>query len=261
MTDETAQLGPLGKVWQQIEKQTKTHPLMWLVTLFSVGLAIWSYLYPRRETPDVMYYVDPDKTELVKQGTLSDLSVSFKGAPITGDVTAVQMAIWNAGMRAVHASEIMDTVFIQANVPVQILQAKTTVVTRKEIGFEIEPSRANSGALSLNWKILEKGDGAIIQIVYAGGPGVRFSLNGSFEGQRQIREIVDPKIDYLEHWWLRNALWLICPAGIALAAAAAFLLNRWKNPLTFMLIVAAEGCIAAIAIRIFFHFRYPLLFQ
>ena len=60
--------------------------------------------------------------------------------------------------------------------------------SRKLIGLEVDESKAQHGKIGLTWKILEKYDGATIQLIYASNDDQRIIVKGVIEGQQSINE-------------------------------------------------------------------------
>jgi hypothetical protein len=66
-----------------------------------------------------------------------------------------------------------------------ILEAKIRKISRPLVGFTIETSTLNQGKVKVSWRILEKGDGVVIQLIYAGDQNVAFQTTGSVVGQNE----------------------------------------------------------------------------
>ena len=49
---------------------------------------------------------------MVRAGEASDLSISHNGKKISGNVSAAQMAIWNAGKRPIRENDILSPIVI-----------------------------------------------------------------------------------------------------------------------------------------------------
>jgi hypothetical protein len=69
---------------------------------------VYSYLKNTRE-PDISYLVNPFRVAVVQSGITSNLSVVYKGVPVTHNVTAMSVQIWNAGRAAVHTESILQS--------------------------------------------------------------------------------------------------------------------------------------------------------
>jgi hypothetical protein len=160
------------------------------ITGFFIGtigiiLAIYFY-YSGIKEPKILFLVHPVRTPIVQAGRLSDLSVSFRGKPVNGDLTAVQFAIWNSGRAPVRHEDILKPIVLIAN-NCPIYEASIRNVSRDIVGFQLITNDIASGHLSFDWKILEHNDGASIQVLYGGSPKFVFREDGGVVvGQNQI---------------------------------------------------------------------------
>ena len=137
--------------------------------------------------PELVYHVNPVRATVVKQGTASRLSVSFDGKGINQDVTAVQLAIWNRGKEPIK--EVRKPVVIRTDVKAPILEATVRKTNRDVVKLTLDQTRIAEGELGVTWNELEKDDGGVVQIIYAGGLDVRIQGSGVIEGQPEIREL------------------------------------------------------------------------
>lgn len=98
----------------------------------------------------------------------------------------------------------------------KILAAAVRKVTRDITDFTIDPSRADQGELGLKWRILEKNDGAVIQLIYAGPTDAPIRIEGVIEGQRELAKVVyDARLKSEEQQYAEgkvngNALFVAC---------------------------------------------------
>ncbi|HLH52245.1 MAG TPA: hypothetical protein VKY92_01320, partial [Verrucomicrobiae bacterium] len=161
-----------------------SHPLFgitgWIGTMLGVVL-----FFVFQEKPKLTFAINPVRTPLVRAGETSQLKVTFSGREITNDVTAVQVALWNAGRRPIRASEILEPVTLAIS-RAQILEVTIRRVSRQLVGFKFDAGRFQDGGLQLGWNILERGDGASLQIIYAGPESLPVTFHGVVEGQSSI---------------------------------------------------------------------------
>jgi hypothetical protein len=107
----------------------------------------------------------------------------------------------------------------------------------------LDQSRISSGIVGVHWRILEQNDGCNLQILYLGSPGVRISLTGNIEGQKQIQEVTYPgRIITKEEQYsppnlwhkilIHLALWLLQVIGAAalIQASGPFFPSEAPNP-------------------------------
>lgn len=158
-----------------------------LTTLIGLPLAIY-FWYESRVRPDLAFYVHPVRATVVSAGRVSRLRVSYDRQDLATDVNIAQMAIWNAGKRSIREADVLERIEIFAEPVVPVLEATVTKVSRNVTNFRILDEHFKDGVISLSWRILENGDGAILQIVYAGSPEAAFKIRGTIEGQREIRQ-------------------------------------------------------------------------
>lgn len=188
MTDSTENTDPRNTLILRLSANPWIAIVGLLSSLISIPLAIYLYVLTNRY-PELVYYVSPARAIVVTQATASRLAVSFDGRPITQDVTAAQMAIWNRGKEAIRPQSVLQPVVIRTDGKVPILEATIRKKSREIVQLELKQSRIASGELELSWNILEDGDGGVLQIVYAGGPNIGIHATGVLEGQPAVREL------------------------------------------------------------------------
>jgi hypothetical protein len=71
-----------------------------------------------------------------------------------------------------------------------ILEVTIPKRTRTLTGFTVDDSERSSGRVGLKWKILEKNDGAMVQVIHTGPPTTELVVSGLVEGQRAIDRVV-----------------------------------------------------------------------
>ncbi len=152
-----------------------------------VGIALSVYFFQAsREKPELTYFVHPAKAAVVRTGQTSRLSVQFDGQNLTSDITAAQIAFWNAGRRSIRSGAILSTLVIQTGNRARILEARLQKTSRDVIGLAVDSSRILSGEVEIRWSILEQNDGGVLQIVYVGDEGVKIQAHGILEGQPEV---------------------------------------------------------------------------
>jgi hypothetical protein len=200
-----------------------------------LSIALGSYFCFRSVTyPELVYYVNPARTIIVKQGSVSRLSVSFDGHPLSADVTACQVAIWNRGRQAIRRDAILRPLTIRTQPSAPILEATIRKKSRQVLSVEVDQAHLAEGEVSVSWNILEHDDGAVIQLVYAGGPDLYIGASGVVEGQPAIRELAYPLLSQSPPGRMasrRGFLQLLAFALIAGALAyLGYRLVKWQQP-------------------------------
>jgi hypothetical protein len=149
-----------------------------------IGLPYAWYLFRASQVePLLTFAVHPLKTELQRPDFDKKLGFTYDGTPIdTEAITSVQVAVWNAGNKAIKNSDILSPIRLVMPRKANILSALVKHASRDicEVGCVITPP----GGCLLGWRILEPGDGAVIQVIYAGPASDDPTLEGTVEGQQ-----------------------------------------------------------------------------
>jgi hypothetical protein len=150
-------------------------------------VTIWA-----EKTRELRYTVSPTRTSIVKAGATSALQVSHEGRPVTTDVSAVQIQVWNEGRESIrHQGNMLEPLIISTADGTSILEATIRQQTRpKIVDLALDDAQKDQGRIGVSWKILEQEDGGIIQLIIAGQPDVKVKAEGVVEGKRPVREIV-----------------------------------------------------------------------
>ena len=161
--------------------------------LISLGVAIAVGTVPSiliyrasQKIRELTYYVHPARTAIVAPGQISTLKVLHEGKEIKEGVTTTLLAIWNAGALEIVPQDDLDKVEIYTEPRVAILEATVRKETRDVIDFQTSRERLSEGIVPLSWKILEKNDGASLQVIHAGGTNVEIRVRGTIKGQGSV---------------------------------------------------------------------------
>lgn len=166
-----------------------SHPMVGFVGALASILGFlfaFYFYYQGREIPELTYFINPAKATIVKTGQAQGLAVFHSGIPIDSDVTAVQIALWNAGKKAIKSEHILKSVVISTLPPRRILEASLRKPTRDVVAFGLDLSSTDQGRVGLEWRILEQDDGAVIQVIFAGSSDTELLISGTLEGQKDI---------------------------------------------------------------------------
>ena len=154
-----------------------------------VGVALAVYFYVAAEArPGLTTFVHPVRATVVKGGQASALAVSFSGIQIKSDISAAQVAIWNAGKAPIRPTDVRRPITISVGAP--ILEASIRKRSRDVVRVDLDRSGFQKGSVGVTWDILEQGDGAVIQVIYAGNADAPFHTAGAVVGQPSINEVV-----------------------------------------------------------------------
>jgi hypothetical protein len=215
-----------------------SHPLVAalssIAAIVGVPLAFYFY-YAGIRAPNLTYHFHPVRTILVKAGSASALKVLFGGNEVRSDITAVQIAFWNAGKEPIPRNNILIPIEIRTENSAPILEATIRKMSRGVNELALDQAQMASGIIGVTWKILEQDDGGVIQLIYAGDVNNKLSVSGSVVGQRQLSElkysgsIATPAEQYAKQAKENRRIgWVFVATGLlfAVAGAARFLIRR-----------------------------------
>jgi len=191
-----------------------------IVSIIGVALSVYFFL-AARERPELTYFVHPAKAAVVRTGQTSRLSVQFDGKELTTDVTAAQIAFWNAGTKPIHANAVLSPLVIRTGSRAKILTVRLRKTSRDVAGITLDTSRLDAGQVEIGWRILEQNDGGALQIVYAGDEIVAIEANAVLEGQPSLVEFkyagkpLSPGGEYTGRrpWWAVLLPWIVIGMG------------------------------------------------
>jgi hypothetical protein len=159
-----------------------------------VGIPLALYLAPS-STPRLIFRVSPSRSVIVARNQeVGGLRVLHGAQEIHSEVTAVQLSLWNQGRGAARGAAILEPVRIVTNPQTPILAASIQKVTRPLTEVSLDTSSLASGVVPVHFKILERGDGVLVQLVYAGPTSVDIAATGAIEGQRSVEVLRE------SHW-------------------------------------------------------------
>jgi hypothetical protein len=162
MTDEPAPTPEPPKA-QPAAIKTPRAPTRWgrrftvlaaLSSIVSVPLAIYFWL-ASTTAPRLMFKVSPSRSVVVAKSQVGGLRVLHGDQEIQGDVTAVQVMLWNRGHGPVKGSAVLETVKIVTEPPTPILVANVQTMTRQLTDVSLDPSALASGVVPVRFRILE----------------------------------------------------------------------------------------------------------
>lgn len=206
-----------------------------IASVIGVVLAIYFFV-ESTDQRELTYFVHPVKSIVVRAGEASELSVTLGEAQIKGDVTAAQLAFWNAGKEPIRAQHVLRPFVIRTESNTPILEARVRKESREVVGLELDRSRMDQGQLGVSWSILEGGDGGVVQLIFSGGTEVGVSASAVIEGQPEVRSIeftgeIRPPIEQYAYIAKQNRRqgFTFLGLGALMGAMSTFMLVRRKR--------------------------------
>lgn len=141
------------------------------------------------EKPLLTYLVHPVKTAMVNQNSTSRISVFYDNIPIIHDVSIAQIQIWNAGRFPIKTDDVLKRTELSIMNKPRILEAKILKRNREETGIVLDTLSMAQGIVYIDWRILERNDSVIIQLIYEGTIEQDVIAKSVIVHQGKIREI------------------------------------------------------------------------
>lgn len=178
---------------------------------FVLSIYFW---YEGKSSVDLNFAVHPVKAVLLQTDQSSKLKATYEGKPVEGNVTTVQVALWNKGKKSIRAEQILNdrkSILISTENGIPILDATLRKSSREVVQCSINTDELPQGKLWISWKIFEQNDGCIIQIIYQGNQNNQISANGVIEGQPAINifTISQAETSKLPSIPLASLIWVI----------------------------------------------------
>lgn len=139
--------------------------------------------------PALKYAVPKSRTTVVDSGRTSNLQVSFGDRKIESNITAALLVLWNEGKTPIRSENILEPIYIRTGNNSPVLEAVVRKSSRELCKVQLDQSRTGEGIVGINWKILERNDAAVIQLIYEGDATTPIEMIGTVEGQPNIREV------------------------------------------------------------------------
>lgn len=153
-----------------------------------IGLPLAIYFYVQTlASRDLQFYINPARAVVAKADSTSRLTLAIDGTPVDQDLSAVQIQFWNEGKIPIRMDSMLKPLRIKTVGNAPIIEAVVRKRSRDVTGIAIDSSAAAAkGEITLSWTILEKGDGAIVQVIFLGDLSTEISATATVEGQGDL---------------------------------------------------------------------------
>jgi hypothetical protein len=173
-----------------------------LLGFVGFGLGIYFYVASIQKR-ELSYYVSRTKARVVEAANLgSRLKVMDGDTVISNDVTALQILLINVGDLPIKPEHVLDEITIETVPPTRILEINEITNSRSQIGIILSTGETS---VLCKWRIIEKNDFAIFQLLVAGPPSTNLRVKGALEGQKEITELSRDEL----YPTLRKKPWII----------------------------------------------------
>lgn len=118
---------------------------------------------------------------------LDGLKIEFDNHPI-GNLTVTNVAIWNAGRKTLHQSDVSSKEQISIKPKDGIIVYRYSVLkeSNSSNGFNVQASADNS-AVEIDFEYLDNNEGIAIQLIHSGTSSTDIEVLGSIKGFGRIK--------------------------------------------------------------------------
>ncbi len=153
-----------------------------LIGIIGLLFAIYTYI-DSQQISNLVAKVQPLRTNIVSNANVENIDLMVNGKKLSGPLTAVQIVIWNDGNKPIKYEDILEPLIIKPLTNNTIVVSKLIKQTRKVNNLTITNYK---NSINIKFKILEKNDGLVIQLIYEGNDKVKFEGSGVIVGQRNF---------------------------------------------------------------------------
>jgi hypothetical protein len=215
--------------WLRAEWQAAVTALSLALAVAGLAFGFYWYVNPKPPNPAPSYAVLPSRSLLVQghSSATSGVGVTYNGQTMSGqDIVALTIYFWNDGNAPMREGDVLTPFVLGLPVGTKVLDARVLAQTRSVCGVRAENLQNESGAVLVGFRILEHGDGAKIQIIYAGDPLAQVRLNGAIIGAASPTEkgMESPSKYTREQFFYREAF---VPLAIILLLLEVLTLRFW----------------------------------
>lgn len=188
------------------------HPLVGLLSAVTgvVGtiLTVWFYVLSI-PTRDLVLLEPAVRSVFVNRDAPAVLRVLVHDQEIKEqDVFAVQVAVWNNGNQSIRPENVLEPVMLKAPQGSRIINAQILRNTRGVCGVAAHIEQEGQSA-RVDWRILERNDGAIVQLVLVGDRDAALTASGTIEGGRPrfVRLLPNSSTSSTQTAWGKKNSW------------------------------------------------------
>lgn len=206
-----------------------SHPYMaafsLLVGVIGTIYGVVSY-YSSLVNRDLCVSQHPVRSVFEPSKVIKELSLVWDGKPLDQTAAVVQIAVWNRGREDIQGSDVLEPLRITLPEGCEVLKVSVANQTRQICGLIATKSSARE--VEVHWRILERSDGGIVQLVFSGDPSATVGVSGTIRGQGTTKlfkhtvNLVSPQDQFRKSVQVGPADWSgLAPALFLLVAVFA----------------------------------------
>ena len=169
-------------------------------SIISIAITIvfgYYFLYVGYKLREPTFFVDPVRTTILDKKNAEDAPlhlVTSKGDTIHSDVVSVYFYFFNQGEETIKSENVYSPLKIRVDTSCRILDFKMIKSARAVSGIQVAID-STSKFLNVNFRALEKDDGFVGQVIFAGDKDAQLTIEGGIEGAKEFKSevaVIDP---------------------------------------------------------------------
>lgn len=169
-------------------------------SVISIAITIvygYYFLYVGYKLREPTFFVDPIRTTILDKANAADAPLHIltsNGDTITSDVVSVYIYFFNQGEETIKYENVYSPLKVKLDTNSRILDFKIIKSARDVSGIAVTIDSTNS-FLNVGFRALEKDDGFVGQVIFAGNKDSRLYIEGGIDGAKDFKSemaTIDP---------------------------------------------------------------------
>lgn len=172
-----------------------------ILSVIASGIISWYFYDQSLQFKVPTYSSDPFPSVVFKAKKENDFPFKVTtndGKPISENIYLATHYFWNNGDKPILNSDILDDLTVKfKSTNFEILSAAISKESRKVVNCAVDAIKQNE--IRIQYKVLEKGDGCAIDILYIGDKSVEVDISGTIIGVDEFVLYTQTIDKYLEN--------------------------------------------------------------
>ncbi len=161
-------------------------------SVISIAITIvygYYFLYVGNKSREPTFFVDPIRTTILDKTNAADAPLHLltsKGDTITSDVVSVYIYFFNQGKETIKYENVYAPLKVKLDTNSRILDFKIIKSSRKVSGIGVTIDSTGK-YLNITFRALEKDDGFVGQVIFAGDKNSQLFIEGGIDGAKDFK--------------------------------------------------------------------------
>lgn len=161
-------------------------------SVISIAITIvygYYFLYVGHRLREPTFFVDPIRTTILDKTNAADAPLHLltsKGDTITSDVVSVYIYFFNQGEETIKYENVYAPLKVKLDSNSRILDFKIIKSARQVSGIDVTIDSTNK-FLNIDFRALEKDDGFVGQVIFAGNKDCQLYIEGGIDGAKNFK--------------------------------------------------------------------------